>query len=84
MAHIAIDARIINSSTGRYVERLITYLQEVDTTNQYSILVPEKDKDFWKPTNKNFTVRTIDYDNYSFGEQLGFNNYLRKLSHKMK
>ena len=80
MAHIAIDARIINSSTGRYVERLITYLQEVDTENQYSILVPEKDKDFWKPKNENFTVRTVNYDNYSFNEQLGFNNYLRKLN----
>lgn len=80
MAHIAIDARIINSSTGRYVERLVTYLQEVDTVNDYSILVPTKDKDFWKPRNDNFTVRTVDFDNYSFAEQLGFNNYLKKLN----
>lgn len=80
MAHIAIDARIINSTTGRYVERLVTYLQEVDTENQYSILVPEKDKDFWKPRSKNFTVRTINYDNYSLNEQLGFNRYLSKLN----
>ncbi len=80
MAHIAIDARIINSSTGRYVERLVTYLQDVDSENEYSILVPEKDKDFWKPKAKNFTVRTINYDNYSFGEQLGFNRYLKKLN----
>ncbi len=80
MAHIVIDARIINSSTGRYVERLVTYLQEVDTVNEYSILVPLKDKDFWTPRNKNFTVRTVNYDNYSFAEQLGFNNYLKKLN----
>ena len=79
MAHIAIDARIINSSTGRYVERLVTYLQEVDTENQYTIIVPEKDKDFWKPRNVNFTVQTVNYDNYSFAEQLGFNRYLKKL-----
>lgn len=80
MAHIAIDARIINSTTGRYVERLITYLQEIDTKNQYSIIVPEKDKDYWTPHNKNFTVRTVNYDNYSFSEQLGFNNYLKNLN----
>jgi glycosyltransferase involved in cell wall biosynthesis len=80
MAHIAIDARIINSSTGRYVERLVTYLQDVDTTNEYSILVPEKDKDFWKPRNENFTVRTVNYDNYSVAEQTGFNRYLKKLN----
>ena len=80
MAHIAIDARIINSTTGRYVERLLTYLQEVDLTNEYSVLVPTKDADYWKPANPNFTVRTINYDNYSFGEQLGFKRFLEKLS----
>lgn len=79
MAHIAIDARIINSSTGRYVERLITHLQDVDHKNQYSILVRKKDVDFWKPRNANFTVRVADFDNYSFGEQLGFNRFLKKL-----
>lgn len=79
MAHIAIDARIINSSTGRYVERLVTYLQEIDTTNEYSILVREKDKDFWKPRNNNFTVKVAEFDNYSFAEQIGFNRYLKKL-----
>lgn len=80
MSHIAIDARIINSSTGRYVERLVTYLQDIDTENTYSILVPEKDKDFWKPQAKNFTVRTIDFANYSFAEQTGFNTYLKELN----
>jgi len=79
MSHIAIDARIISSSTGRYVERLVTYLQEVDKTNQYTIIVTSKDKDFWIPTNPNFTVRTADFDNYSFNEQLGFNRFLHKL-----
>ena len=34
-----VDARIINSSTGRYVERLIHYLEKIDTTNTYSIFV---------------------------------------------
>lgn len=80
MAHIAIDARIINSTTGRYVERLVTYLQEVDTENEYSILVREKDQDFWKPRNTNFTVKVAEFDNYSFGEQLGFHRYLKKLN----
>ena len=30
MAKIAIDAREIGTSTGRYVERLIHYLQKID------------------------------------------------------
>lgn len=80
MAHIAIDARIINSTTGRYVERLVTYLQEVDSENEYSILVRAKDKDFWKPRNANFSVKVADFDNYSFEEQLGYNRFLKKLN----
>jgi len=79
MAHIAVDARVINSSTGRYVERLLHYLQEVDTVNRYTVIVPTKDKLFWQPTAKNFTVETVDFDNYSFAEQIGFKKYLDKL-----
>lgn len=78
--HIAIDARIINSSTGRYVERLVHYLQEVDLENKYTVLVPSKDLDFFKPTNPNFTVKAADFDNYSFGEQLGFKKFLEDLA----
>lgn len=79
MAHIVIDGRIINSSTGRYVERLVTYLQDVDKTNQYTVLVPSKDEHFWTPTVDNFTVKTADFANYSFAEQIGFRALLDKL-----
>ena len=79
MAHIAIDARIINSTTGRYVERLLTYLQEVDTTNVYTVLVRAKDERFWKPTAANFMIKVADFDQYSFGEQLGFKKLLNTL-----
>ncbi len=78
--HIAIDARIINSTSGRYVERLITYLQDIDKTNQYTILVRAKDENFWKPRNKNFTVMVAEFDQFSFAEQFGFNTFLRKLN----
>lgn len=77
---IAIDARIINSSTGRYVERLITYLQEIDHENHYLIIVPSKDKDYWVPFADNFEVITADFKNYSFGEQTGFCKFLYKLN----
>jgi len=77
--HIVIDARIVNSSTGRYVERLLHYLQEVDHVNTYTVLVPSKDLNYWTPTSKNFTVKAADYANYSFSEQLGFKNFLNHL-----
>lgn len=78
--HIAIDARIINSSTGRYVERLLHYLEKVDKTNHYSVLVRAKDETYWTPINDNFQVRVAEFDNYSFSEQLGFKKYLDDLN----
>jgi glycosyltransferase involved in cell wall biosynthesis len=80
MSHIAIDARIISSSTGTYVERLLHYLQEIDEHNQYTILVRKKDKEFWVPKNSNFSVKVADFDNFSFAEQIGFKIFLDKLS----
>jgi len=77
---IVIDARIINSTTGRYVERLVEHLQAVDTENHYIVLVPEKDKDFWQPTAANFEVQVANFGNYSFGEQFG----LAKLLYSLK
>ncbi len=77
--HIVIDARIIHSTTGRYVERLLHYLQEVDITNDYTVLVPSKDLTYWTPTNANFTVKAADFANYSFGEQIGFKKLLDSL-----
>ncbi len=76
--NIAIDARIISTSTGRYVERLITYLEKVDTTNSYTILVRQKDRDYWRPTTSNFTVVVADYAPHSFAEQIGFLFFLYK------
>ena len=77
--HIAIDARIINSSTGRYVERLLTYLEKLDSPHTFSVLVREKDKAYWKPTKKNFKVIVADFKQYSFEEQLGFARFLQDL-----
>lgn len=77
--HIAIDARIINSSTGRYIERLLHYLQEVDIKNTYTVLVRKKDEAYWVPTSTNFSVKVAEFDNYSFGEQVGFKRFLDEL-----
>jgi glycosyltransferase involved in cell wall biosynthesis len=79
MSHIVIDARIINSSTGRYVERLLTYLEKIDKTNEYTVLVPSADIHYWKPSSDNFRVASADFKNYSLGEQLGVNKFLKGL-----
>ncbi len=83
--HIVIDARIISSTTGRYIERILHYLQDLDQENRYTVLVLKKDKYYWKPRNPNFVVEVADFKPYSFGEQLGFlrqlNRYKADLVH---
>lgn len=77
--HIAIDARVMNSSTGRYVERLVHYLEEIDTDNRYSILLPKKDLEFYTPRNPNFKIIEADFKNYSLTEQIGLKQLLEAL-----
>lgn len=80
MANIVIDARVINSGTGTYVAKLLQYLQEIDKTNQYIVLLRKKDKNYWQPTAQNFQTKVAEFDNYSFAEQIGYKRFLDKLS----
>src|SRR6266496_1072813 len=76
---IAIDARIIATSTGRYVERLLHYLQEVDEHNDYVVLLDQKDMDFWQPTNPRFRKVALTIPNYTLREQVNYVFVLRRL-----
>lgn len=66
---IVIDGRIIRSSTGRYVERLLTYLQKIDKQNEYVVIVKSADVDYWQPSSKNFSVVACDAADFSLAEQ---------------
>jgi len=79
MAKIAIDARELTSSTGRYVERLIHYLQEIDKTNSYVVLLRPQDMNKWKATNPNFSSVACPYKEFTFSEQIGYRHFLKKL-----
>lgn len=61
MAKIVIDARIINSSTGHYILRVLQYLEKLDQENEYVVLVPSRDIGFWRPINPNFSVLAADF-----------------------
>lgn len=73
-----IDARELRTSTGRYVERLLHYLQLADSQNHYVILLKPADLD-WQPSNPNFEKLTCPYKEFTFGEQLGFTRQLHGL-----
>lgn len=79
MKKIVIDARIISTPTGRYAVKLLDYLQKLDSENQYIVLVKPKDKEYYKPTNKNFSIMTCPYKDFTFGEQIGYWFYLHRL-----
>ena len=71
--HIVIDARELRTTTGRYIERLLHYLQEVDTdrSHRYTILLKPKDMDSWTPTSKRFTKAVCPFKEFTLAEQTG-------------
>lgn len=79
MFKIAIDARELRTSTGRYMERLLHYLQHLDNDNEYLVLLRPEDFAHWHPINSNFKKIKCPYKEFSFGEQLGFARQLYKL-----
>lgn len=79
MKTIAIDARELNTSTGRYVSKLLEYLQQIDNNHKYIVLLKPKDMDTWKPTNKNFQNVACRYKEFTFSEQIGYLKQLNEL-----
>ncbi len=77
--HIVIDARELRTSSGRYVERLLHYLQKIDHQHRYTVLLKPADLEGWKPHNKNFSGVACPYKEFTFAEQLGFLKQLRAL-----
>jgi glycosyltransferase involved in cell wall biosynthesis len=76
---IAIDARELRTSTGRYVERLLHYLQQIDITHDYVVLLKPADINGWKASNPKFTVVACPHKEFSFAEQLAFKKQLDML-----
>lgn len=72
---IGIDARFYGPESkglGRYTQKLITYLEKIDTVNEYVIFLREENYDLYTPSNERFTKIMADYRWYSFGEQVLF------------
>ncbi len=61
--HIVIDARIRRSSTGRPIAHLLEQLQQLDTYNDYTLLLQPDDD--WRPTAANFRVVPCPFPQFS-------------------
>lgn len=79
MSHIVIDARELRTTTGRYIERLLHYLQQIDHTHHYSVLLYPKDIEGWTPSNPNFTAVSCPHKEFTFSEQIGLLSQLNSL-----
>jgi len=77
--HIVIDARIRRASTGRYADRLVEHLQDVDSINRYTILVQPDDS--WQPKAKNFARVDCPFAQFTFNplDQTRFTRQLNQL-----
>lgn len=70
---IGIDARFfgpIGKGLGRYTERLIEHLEEIDDQNEYVIFLRQENFQAFKPRRKNFQKVLADFSWYSFAEQV--------------
>ncbi len=77
--HIVIDGRIRRTSTGRYVDRLVEHLQDIDSFNRYTILIQPDDP--WRPRAKNFSSMACPFPQFSFNplHQIKFAQQLKAL-----
>lgn len=81
--HFVVDARIRRSSTGRYIDRLIEHLQNIDDFHRYTILLQPDDP--WQPKAKNFKALPCPYPQFSLNplHQFGFVRQLYRLKPDM-
>ncbi|HVX57626.1 MAG TPA: glycosyltransferase family 1 protein [Candidatus Saccharimonadales bacterium] len=76
MKRIVIDARTLRTSTGRYVERLLHYLQQIDRQHEYIVLLKPEDIAGWNPVRANFSKHVCPHKEFGFSEQIGFKKQL--------
>jgi glycosyltransferase involved in cell wall biosynthesis len=76
---ILIDARELRTSSGRYVERLLHYLQQVDHEHDYVVLLKPEDIDGWQVTNQRFKKVPCPYKEFTFSEQIQLYKQIRNI-----
>src|SRR4051812_33676618 len=79
MSKVVVDARQYTTSTGRYVYRLVQYLEKLDQENDYVILLKPEDMDVYEFGNPRFSKVACPYKEFTFGEQLGFLKQVNRL-----
>jgi glycosyltransferase involved in cell wall biosynthesis len=78
---IGIDARFygsIGKGLGRYTQKLIEHLEDIDHENRYVVFLRKENFDEYCPQNRNFKKELANYRWYSFSEQIFYPFNLRR------
>ncbi len=80
MKHLVIDARILETSTGRYMQRLLENLHDNHAeAYSYTVLMPNEHVPKWQQRLSGFNVVGADQKWYTVAEQWSFYWLLRSL-----
>lgn len=66
---IVIEGWLIGASTGRYIEKLLENLQQIDQHNNYIVILGPHNFDGWTPSSANFSKKLVKYGHYRLSEQ---------------
>jgi len=80
MKHIVIDARDSGSSTGRYVDKLIEYLNKLSPKYKVTVLTRKKRVDYFEKVAPKFKVVTSRVKFFSFAEQTTLLKQIKRLN----
>ncbi len=79
MSKIVIDAREYTTTSGRYVLKLLEYLQQTKSEHEYVVLLKTSDFERAHFTNPRFTKVVCDVKEFTFGEQTKLLSLIKSL-----
>lgn len=79
MARIVIDAREYTSTTGRYMFRLLQYLDGLKSDHEYILLLKPADMDVYRYESPRFTKVACPHKEFTFAEQIGLKRQIQEL-----
>lgn len=83
MSHIVIDAREFTTTTGRYVYRLVQYLEQIEleraTGHSYTVLLKPADMTAYTFTSPAFRAVACPHKEFTVSEQLGLLRQIKSL-----
>lgn len=79
MSKIVIDAHESGTGSGRYVDKLVEYLHQLQPTHEITLLAKPHRTAYLSQIAPSFTVVESPYKEFTFAEQLGFKRQIKDL-----